>query len=80
MFPKVKPYPQQVAYMQHILAALAKKENAMLESPTGTGKTLALLAASLHFLERLRAETPPLRGKEKKPPVAKVIYTSRTHS
>ena len=33
-----------------MVRALRKKENALLESPTGTGKTLCLLSGALGFL------------------------------
>jgi superfamily II DNA or RNA helicase len=44
-----KPYECQEAYMQKVLDALLKSENAILESPTGTGKVLigSYLCASL---------------------------------
>lgn len=38
-----KPYDIQKNYMFSVIKACAKKENALLESPTGTGKTLSLL-------------------------------------
>ena len=38
-----KPYKCQEDYMGKVLDALLRKENALLESPTGTGKTLCLL-------------------------------------
>ena len=33
-----KPFPSQFAVISHVLKALNAKENALLESPTGTGK------------------------------------------
>ena len=37
--------------MQAMIRALKNKDNALLESPTGTGKTLCLLSASVAFIE-----------------------------
>jgi regulator of telomere elongation helicase 1 len=37
-----KPYACQETYMTKVLDALHLAENALLESPTGTGKTLCL--------------------------------------
>lgn len=42
-----KPYKCQESYMQTVMDALLKSENALLESPTGTGKTLCLLCSTL---------------------------------
>ena len=42
-----KPYPCQIDYMTRVIEALDKETNALLESPTGTGKTLCLLCATL---------------------------------
>ena len=36
-FPYEKPYPAQMQMMSKIIASLKSKENALLESPTGSG-------------------------------------------
>ena len=41
------PYKCQEDYMGHVIEALQLKQNAILESPTGTGKTLCLLCSVL---------------------------------
>lgn len=43
-------YDCQYNYILNVLNALKKKQNALLESPTGTGKTLCLLCASISFV------------------------------
>ncbi|KAJ1675081.1 hypothetical protein EV182_001972, partial [Spiromyces aspiralis] len=46
-----KPYGSQLAMMNQIIRALQKGTNAMIESPTGSGKSLALLCATLGWVE-----------------------------
>ncbi|KAJ1899188.1 hypothetical protein LPJ66_002269 [Kickxella alabastrina] len=41
------PYPSQLGMMQHMIQALNNAQNTMIESPTGSGKSLALLCAAL---------------------------------
>ena len=50
-FPFPEPYPSQIVMMEKILFALREGTNALLESPTGTGKTVCLLCATLAFAE-----------------------------
>jgi regulator of telomere elongation helicase 1 len=52
-FPK-NPYPCQVDYMRSAIVALNTGTNALLESPTGTGKTLCLLCSTLAWQEHFK--------------------------
>ncbi|XP_077192063.1 regulator of telomere elongation helicase 1 isoform X2 [Paroedura picta] len=49
-----EPYLCQEAYMSKVLECLQKQVNGILESPTGTGKTLCLLCATLAWREHLK--------------------------
>ncbi len=42
-----EPYPCQKTFLSSVLQALRQSSHALLESPTGTGKTLGLLCGSL---------------------------------
>ncbi|XP_039752526.1 Fanconi anemia group J protein homolog isoform X2 [Pararge aegeria] len=48
----VKPYPCQVAVMSKVITAIKAKKHCLLESPTGTGKTLALLCSALAWQKK----------------------------
>lgn len=64
--------------MTKVVRALKNCENALLESPTGTGKTLSLLCSSLAWL---RAHREIMVSQNKNSLDApRIIYTSRTHS
>ena len=73
-----KPYQCQVDYMTRVVRALKNGENALLESPTGTGKTLSLLCGSLAWLRAYREKM--LASGQNAYDAPKIIYTSRTHS
>ncbi|CAG9783483.1 unnamed protein product [Diatraea saccharalis] len=45
-----EPYDVQKAYMEKVVESLQNNTHALLESPTGTGKTLSLLCSTLAWL------------------------------
>ncbi|CEG49566.1 regulator of telomere elongation helicase 1-like isoform x2 [Plasmopara halstedii] len=49
-----RPYDSQLVYMEKVVLSLMSKQNAILESPTGTGKTLCLLCATLAWRQELQ--------------------------
>ena len=88
-WPGTVPVPQQ-KFMSKLVQALNAGTNCILESPTGTGKTMSLLCAALGWREeflRRNNYVPPaddawLRGAEEgaggiMPPQS--VYASRTH-
>lgn len=48
------PYPCQENYMSKVIECLQNKVNGVLESPTGTGKTLCLLCATLGWRDNFK--------------------------
>ena len=52
----LKPHVPQKITMSKILASLTKRQNALIESPTGTGKSLALLCSALAWHESRKVE------------------------
>ena len=81
MYFPFSPYESQNEYMTKVIGAITRKENALLESPTGTGKTLLLLCSSLAWLrtEREKYQTGRV-GSDAPDELPKIIYCSRTHS
>ncbi|EAS06738.2 DNA repair helicase (Rad3) (macronuclear) [Tetrahymena thermophila SB210] len=75
LFP-FKPYQIQEDYMRSIVEALNSKSNALLQSPTGTGKTLSLLCACLGWLRQKRAS----QQIQSDGIVNRIYFCSRTHS
>ncbi|KAL9711121.1 ATP-dependent DNA helicase chl1 [Leucoagaricus gongylophorus] len=49
-FPYVPPYSIQTHLMRHIYESIENRAVTLVESPTGTGKTLSLLTAALSWL------------------------------
>jgi len=48
----VEPYKVQLTYSTRVLETILSGKNAMLESPTGTGKSLGLLCPSIAWLQK----------------------------
>ncbi len=71
------PYDCQRALAERAADCFLDGRDGLLESPTGTGKTLALLSAALGWMRRARtsgegSSSAPASG-------AHVVYSSRTH-
>ncbi|KAK4047703.1 ATP-dependent DNA helicase chl1 [Microbotryomycetes sp. JL201] len=49
-FPYAQPYAIQLDLMSHVYSAIARQSHTVVESPTGTGKTLTLICSSLSAL------------------------------
>ena len=49
------PYPIQSALMGRLYETLERGHIGLFESPTGTGKTMSLIVASLTWLEQVMA-------------------------
>ncbi|KAJ5078619.1 regulator of telomere elongation helicase 1 [Anaeramoeba ignava] len=94
LFP-YEPYPTQLAYMGKVIKALQNSENALLESPTGTGKTLCLLCATLAWRQQYKRlielqnslgdsqeiqKLQKIVGKTKTHKLPRIIFAARTHS
>ncbi|KAG5651045.1 hypothetical protein H0H81_010079 [Sphagnurus paluster] len=63
-FPFKPPYEIQVELMRHLYTSIEQKKVTVVESPTGTGKTLSLLCSSLTWLrdEKDRAKKGKLQA------------------
>ncbi|KAJ3385435.1 hypothetical protein HDU92_003076 [Lobulomyces angularis] len=68
-----RPYGLQINFMTKVIQCIENGGNALLESPTGTGKTLCLLCSALGWQENYKKLNP---GWPKK----KIYFASRTHS
>ncbi|KAI9107767.1 hypothetical protein K1719_021188 [Acacia pycnantha] len=88
-------YDCQLVYMEKVIQSLQEKCNALLESPTGTGKTLCLLCATLAWRKSLGsfstgANVKTTQNSEGKVDISTsqreasrlptILYSSRTHS
>ncbi|DAZ96223.1 TPA: hypothetical protein N0F65_012585 [Lagenidium giganteum] len=57
-----QPYDSQLIYMEKVVTSLLEKQNAILESPTGTGKTLCLLCAALGWRRHVEKQLKQSAG------------------
>ncbi|PHU24343.1 hypothetical protein BC332_09450 [Capsicum chinense] len=88
-------YDCQIAYMDKVVQSLQNKCNALLESPTGTGKTLCLLCATLAWRKSLGGFSVRKSGRRdhitssqqsdessqsESSTLPCIVYASRTHS
>jgi regulator of telomere elongation helicase 1 len=64
-----EPYPSQTRFIDSVTRAVSHSQHALLESPTGTGKTLCLLCALLAWQHSQPDDARPA-----------IYYASRTHS
>ncbi|XP_019854715.1 PREDICTED: regulator of telomere elongation helicase 1-like [Amphimedon queenslandica] len=67
-----KPYPTQLQMMSKIIQALNKSGNALLESPTGSGKSLALLCSTIawqkhNYESKLTSSNEPKQSSSTEP-------------
>jgi regulator of telomere elongation helicase 1 len=84
------PYSAQLEYMHSVIQCLQGGTNGLLESPTGTGKTLCLLCSTLGWLAAtkpspqqpmvLRHTSPTARERSRTSVPHKIVYCSRTHA
>lgn len=51
-----QPYGTQLSYMEKVIQTLEKSANALLEAPTGSGKTLSLLCSALSWQKKLHQQ------------------------
>uniref|UniRef100_A0A673ZYA5 DNA 5'-3' helicase n=1 Tax=Salmo trutta TaxID=8032 RepID=A0A673ZYA5_SALTR len=71
-----KAYPSQLAMMNSIVRGLNHGQHCLLESPTGSGKSLALLCSALAWQQAQYGKGYPLRNGLRK----KHLYCSVSHT
>nr|CAD1821203.1 unnamed protein product [Ananas comosus var. bracteatus] len=79
-----KPYGSQLAFMGRVISTLSRARHqghshALLESPTGTGKTLSLLCSALAWQQdqlRRPLRSPPRRSRRPPPDPHPIPYST----
>ncbi|KAI5192792.1 DNA excision repair protein ERCC-2 [Nematocida sp. AWRm77] len=82
-FPKEKIYPEQMQYIKELFEVVQGKGHCLIEMPTGTGKTIAILSFLLSYQIHLMsggvgAERIKKQGMQRKEGVFKIVYCTRT--
>ena len=54
LFPFEAPYTCQVSMMESVVDCIRNKKHGLIESPTGTGKTLSLICAAVAAVRKSR--------------------------
>lgn len=67
-FPYEKIYPEQLKYIKSLLKSIQNPGHVLIEMPSGTGKTIALLSCTVSYQMYLKSKGVPF----------KIIYCSRT--
>ena len=85
-FPFESPYKVQFDMMNAVVDCVQNGVNGLIESPTGTGKTLSILCSAIATMRHMRRQHALKResseGEEDKEPdiPSRIIYCTRTHS
>uniref|UniRef100_A0A8C6L4E3 DNA 5'-3' helicase n=1 Tax=Nothobranchius furzeri TaxID=105023 RepID=A0A8C6L4E3_NOTFU len=74
LFP-CKPYPSQLAMMNSIIRGLNHGQHCLLESPTGSGKSLALLCSTLGWQQAQAGKCVCVSVRKQKYPGVKTVFT-----
>ena len=56
LFPYPQPYECQIKMIEAVTQCVENGQNGLIESPTGTGKTLSILCGAIAALQKSRLE------------------------